>query len=235
VTGEAVAQAAAELAALTALEVLPKRGPAGHDLSMGLQAGKGRGRGNNSGRGAGSPSILSGDPMRAKGRQVRNGRPAVALLFPHSGAIPGVFWAFLRVRLAGRARVNRALANGHLATPKGRVARHPDTVIIATANTYGTGANRQYVGRNQLDAATLDRFAGGMIEADYSQEYEAGFDAEVVKYVQDVRKHIADRQLRRLSSTRMIQACSKLKAAGLPWKDQVTFGWSESEKQGVAA
>ena len=130
---------------------------------------------------------------------------------------------------------NAALANGHLATPKGSVARHPDTVVIATANTYGTGANRQYVGRNQLDAATLDRFAGGMIEADYSQEYEAGFDAEVVKYVQDVRKHIADRQLRRLSSTRMIQACSKLKAAGLPWKDQVTFGWSESEKQGVAA
>jgi MoxR-like ATPase len=35
---------------------------------------------------------------------------------------------------------------------------HEDFRMVATANTFGNGASRQYVGRNQLDAATLDRF-----------------------------------------------------------------------------
>jgi hypothetical protein len=39
-------------------------------------------------------------------------------------------------------------------------------VCIAAANTFGTGADRQYVGRNQLDESTLDRFRIGQIELD---------------------------------------------------------------------
>jgi cobaltochelatase CobS len=31
--------------------------------------------------------------------------------------------------------------------------------IVATANTFGTGADRVYVGSLQIDGATLDRFA----------------------------------------------------------------------------
>ena len=131
--------------------------------------------------------------------------------------------------------MNAALANGHLATPKGMIARHPETVIVATANTCGNGASRQYVGRNQLDAATLDRFAGARIQATYSQEYESQYDKAVVTYCYQVREHIETRQLRRIVSTRMIQGCAKLKAAGLDWQGQVTADWSESEKQGVAA
>jgi cobaltochelatase CobS len=38
------------------------------------------------------------------------------------------------------------------------------------ANTFGTGADRQYVGRNQLDESTLDRFRIGQIERDYDSE-----------------------------------------------------------------
>jgi hypothetical protein len=64
---------------------------------------------------------------------------------------------------AGNAGVltvlNAALAGDVMATPIGMVARSPRFLTVAGANTYGQGASRQYVGRNQLDGATLDRFA----------------------------------------------------------------------------
>ena len=64
---------------------------------------------------------------------------------------------------AGNAGVltvlNAALAGDVMATPVGMVQRSPRFLTVAGANTYGQGASRQYVGRNQLDAATLDRFA----------------------------------------------------------------------------
>ena len=47
---------------------------------------------------------------------------------------------------------NAALANGTIATPNGTINRHPDTIIVATANTWGKGADRVYVGRNQLNS-----------------------------------------------------------------------------------
>lgn len=55
-------------------------------------------------------------------------------------------------------QINAALSNGVTAFPDVMVKKHKDFVFIASANTFGTGMNRQYVGRNQLDAATLDRF-----------------------------------------------------------------------------
>lgn len=55
-------------------------------------------------------------------------------------------------------QINAALSNGVTAFPDTMIKRHKDFVFIASANTFGTGMNRQYVGRNQLDAATLDRF-----------------------------------------------------------------------------
>jgi MoxR-like ATPase len=55
--------------------------------------------------------------------------------------------------------LNSALANDSCSFPDGMVARHPDFICIATANTLGQGATREYVGRNPIDAATLDRFA----------------------------------------------------------------------------
>lgn len=55
--------------------------------------------------------------------------------------------------------LNAGLAGDYQDFPDGRVKKHPDFIPIAAANTIGLGADRQYVGRNQLDAATLDRFA----------------------------------------------------------------------------
>jgi len=56
-------------------------------------------------------------------------------------------------------QINAALSNNYCAFPDGMVKRHADFRFIATANTFGLGASRMYVGRNQLDAATLDRFS----------------------------------------------------------------------------
>ena len=76
---------------------------------------------------------------------------------------------------AGHAGVlttaNAVLANGHFGTPIGMQNKHDDFIMLAAANTFGTGADRQYVGRNQLDAATLDRFA--VIEWSYDESLEA--------------------------------------------------------------
>lgn len=69
--------------------------------------------------------------------------------------------------------VNSAIANRYFDFPViGRVEANPDFRIIACANTYGTGASMEYVGRNQLDGATLNRFA--ILEVDYDKRIEDG-------------------------------------------------------------
>lgn len=127
---------------------------------------------------------------------------------------------------------NAALANGEIETTTGTVYRDPNCIIIATSNTYGGGASRQYVANNQLDASTIDRFVGGIIEVDYSEEYESQYDYEVVKYVNNLRSIIKDYDLRRVASTRMIQAGTALKHNFVKnWKQQLIINWSDNEKQ----
>ena len=135
--------------------------------------------------------------------------------------------------------INAALANGHLALPKRYdnpvATRHEDFVLIASANTYGTGANRMYVGRNQLDEATLDRFRMGQIEMDFDAALEAQLvaDDEVRNAWQRVRAAVNTYKLRRVISTRtMVEAATKLKAAGFTLPEmlgQLTMGWSDDE------
>lgn len=55
-------------------------------------------------------------------------------------------------------QINSALSNGICSFPDKQVKAHKDFHFIATANTYGRGESMKYVGRNRLDAATLDRF-----------------------------------------------------------------------------
>tara|TARA_Y100000004_G_scaffold28994_1_gene29879 strand:- start:39618 stop:41048 length:1431 start_codon:yes stop_codon:yes gene_type:complete len=67
--------------------------------------------------------------------------------------------------------LNQGFANEECSFPdNGMVQRHKDFVPLFLANTYGQGANATYVGRNQLDAATLDRFA--VVEYDYDEAWE---------------------------------------------------------------
>lgn len=67
--------------------------------------------------------------------------------------------------------LNGALDNGAMQLPTGEmVARHPDFVCVAAANTWGAGATADYVGRNRLDGAFLQRFV--MLAWDYDEALE---------------------------------------------------------------
>lgn len=136
--------------------------------------------------------------------------------------------------------LNAALANGHLSVPQaGKIfEKHKDTVLICAANTYGTGATRQYVGRNQLDAATLDRFACTTVEIDYDKRLEESIarsilgNDELLKKIWAVRKVIEDNHMRRIMSTRTVVNFHTLVKNGIQeakvW-DMYFASWSKEE------
>ena len=87
--------------------------------------------------------------------------------------------------------LNAAIANRYFdfPAPIGKVDANPNFRVIAAGNTTGHGADASYVGRNTLDAASLDRFA--MIEIDYDGRIEMNVtenSAELVKFCRDFRK-----------------------------------------------
>lgn len=97
------------------------------------------------------------------------------------------------------ASINQALSNGHCAFPDGMVERSKDFRCVAASNTHGTGATRQFVGRNQLDAATLDRFVEVFVDIDTeleesltlaeSPEHGASWVATVRRYRANAARH----------------------------------------------
>ena len=128
--------------------------------------------------------------------------------------------------------MNAALANDEIETTTGLVHRHPKCIIIATSNTFGFGCDRQYVANNQLDASTIDRFVGGIVEVTYSAKYESQYDDEVVAYVNLLRKFVAKTSVRKVLSTRMIQAGHNLKYHHFQdWAERLIVNWSENEKK----
>lgn len=110
---------------------------------------------------------------------------------------------------------NAALANGWGDFPDGMVKRHPNFYAVAAGNTYGRGADRQYVGRNQLDAATLDRFQVFDIDYDEALELQLAGDTAWVKYVQSVRRAIDTEKIRHIVSPRASIQGAKMLAAGM--------------------
>lgn len=87
--------------------------------------------------------------------------------------------------------LNAAIANRYFdfPAPIGYVEAHPDFRVIAAGNTTGHGADYQYVGRNQLDAASLDRFA--VVKIDYCEAIEnsvACGDMELANFCREFRK-----------------------------------------------
>lgn len=130
---------------------------------------------------------------------------------------------------AGNANVlvlmNSALAGSQAAFPDQKmVQKHENFRFIATANTFGTGASRQYVGRNQLDAATLDRFVtiewpiDLVLEASTVAHYTNGSRWHNV--VQQVRRQVDSNQWRVVVSPRATMKGALLLDAGLNF-DQV--------------
>lgn len=135
--------------------------------------------------------------------------------------------------------VNKAIANSSYTVAqrwkKPVVRKHADFVLVAAANTFGNGADEMYVGRNQLDAATIDRFKVGMITMDYSREVEMSLaPEELCHWAWRIRDKIRECKLRRIMSTRVIKDMAKMTEAYSwtlkDWNDTYFTGWTQAER-----
>jgi MoxR-like ATPase len=142
--------------------------------------------------------------------------------------------------------LNAALANGTLYLPRHTdhsrraIKRHADTVIIAAANTWGTGATAQYCGRAPIDAATLDRFVGNRHAIGYDTNLERTLcpDEGTRAIVHALRQAAEMHKLRRIVSTRSVIAAAKLHAAGIDAPEilaALTTDWTAEEKTKAGA
>ena len=135
--------------------------------------------------------------------------------------------------------VNSALANGHLSVPSRHenpvAKRHPDFVCIAAANTYGRGADRQYVGRSELDESTLDRFRIGTCPMDCDERLERQLcpDSELCDRLIGYRAKIRENRLERIVSTRfMVDAYQMVAELGWTYEQvdaKLMAGWRADE------
>lgn len=139
---------------------------------------------------------------------------------------------------------NVPLANGHVYVQQRRenptVTRGKNFYFMATANTFGTGANPVYCGRNPLDEATRDRFI--FISVDYDKRLEeqigaaGGLSAAEMSGIWELRDRCREAQLRRVISTRAFQKAAVMKQNGDSWReirDRLLEGWSKDEKAKV--
>lgn len=143
--------------------------------------------------------------------------------------------------------VNAALANGELCNPVTGVVhkRHANCYILAAANTWGRGGDQMYVGRNQLDAATLDRFVLATLFITYDTDLESTLATsslsgelanELLAWVELLRGRIGNYRLRRVASTRLVVNGIKALAKGRALdkvKARYFQDWSTDEKAKV--
>ena len=111
--------------------------------------------------------------------------------------------------------LNGAIANKYFDFPIGRIKAHKDFRVVCAGNTYGTGADMVYVGRNVLDGATLDRFV--VIEFDYDQEVERklAYDEELFEFIEDLRSAVNKSGLRYIVSMRALINATKMLEIGM--------------------
>jgi cobaltochelatase CobS len=146
--------------------------------------------------------------------------------------------------------INSALANGRISIPARHNAptakRHRDFALIAACNTFGRGADRQYVGRSQLDESTLDRFRIGTIEVDYNEALErslfvgiAGDTSAALAVLESVwryRAGVVAARLERCVSTRFLISAARAFARGrsISYIESKLFnGWRADEVKKV--
>jgi hypothetical protein len=108
--------------------------------------------------------------------------------------------------------LNACLANGYFDFPHETITCHKDFIVVSAGNTTGHGANNDYVGRQQLDLSTLDRFMA--IRIDYDTNIDravAQGDEELVNFAHALRKASQETEITVLMSYRAIANITKLK------------------------
>jgi len=102
--------------------------------------------------------------------------------------------------------VLNTLVNGYLATPDAampRCPRPPSHVVVAMANTFGTAGSFSYVGRNQLDAATLGRMRAIWVDYDPKVEMAVIGSPDAYAFIVGVRSKLNALGMKKIACTRM--------------------------------
>ena len=116
--------------------------------------------------------------------------------------------------------LNAAIANRYFdfPAPIGYVEAHENFRVVSAGNTFGHGASYQYVGRNQLDGSSLDRFS--FVPINYSIKIEescANGDAELLSFIRDFRKASDKAGVNIIVSYRSINRIAKMQEhLGIP-------------------
>lgn len=125
----------------------------------------------------------------------------------------------------------RANVDGRIGNPQ--VVMGPNVFIIATANTFGTGADVMFQ-RERLDASTLDRFVSRRFIGYQPELEDAVALPELVTWVRQVRRNLEAGRVRRWLSTRWLASASDLVASGAETLDQVKasamLGWTDQDR-----
>jgi MoxR-like ATPase len=113
---------------------------------------------------------------------------------------------------------NQALSNGHTTFAYDNVpkARHIKFYAMMAANTWGHGADREHVGRNELDAATLSRFVS--VPMDYDEALERSLsqgDTEWLDMVHRCRRNARALKVHATFGTRELMTGLDLMRSGL--------------------
>lgn len=117
------------------------------------------------------------------------------------------------------AALNQATANEHCAFADDMITKHKDFICVMAGNTYGHGANSEYVGRNKIDAATLDRFAFIDFPYDEDLEHALADNKDWCKKVQAFRKKVEIKKIRTIISPRATIIGCQLLNSGVSEKD----------------
>lgn len=109
--------------------------------------------------------------------------------------------------------LNAAIANRYFdfPAPIGMVQAHENFRVIAAGNTFGLGADYEYVGRNQLDAASLNRFAPVQIDYDHRiEESLANGNTQLLSFCRKFRNATKKAGIRTVVSYRDISRAAKM-------------------------
>jgi MoxR-like ATPase len=133
------------------------------------------------------------------------------------------------------AALNQATANNSCAFADQMVPKHKDFVIVMAGNTFGHGATIEYVGRNKIDAATLDRFTFIHFPYDEDLEHKLATNKTWFKQVKAYRTRAASNKVNTIISPRATFSGAKLLDAGVSQEEveEITIfkGLSDKERK----
>jgi MoxR-like ATPase len=120
--------------------------------------------------------------------------------------------------------LNAYLANGRYTFPDGKTCVRGDNhFVIAACNTWGNGASRVYVGRNQLDGASKDRYRPLVWNYDEGLESKLVANDDWHNRVVKVRRAVDGLKLRHTVTPRDAMRGSDEIAAGSTVAEQETI------------